>query len=809
MGKQKIYKIFNFLNLTIETVYLFAIFSIPLVFASDNFLAFYQQPKESILHFTGFLSIFLLTIKITLQLSFNIKLDYLESITKNKKVLFLFLAIFLFLFSNFLSSWLSIVPYVSFWGRESGMAGNTLISLISYLGIFLAIFFQGKENNQIKRILITIITSSTIVCIYGLLQHFFSDSIDWYTWMNKGRVYSTLGNPIYLGAYLIMTIPLSIVILNQLSDKLNYKIFLIISSLIIGIQLSVLGLTLSRGPWSGIFIGFISVVFYWILFSRKTNTSIFRFITILLSSFLIAILINYIPVKKEDLKPEDKLTERIGSISENLDLSINQKTGINVSGSGFSGRIEIWAGGIDLIKNWPSPNGLELKLQTIRPLIGYGPDTYIYLYPQTIRPQRDIIVSSDPHNILLRITVELGFLGLITFSSIILISLLIIFDLLKEKTLSSSFESMLIIAIFSGFISHMVEQMTGLAVTSDSLIFWVLISLLCVISINKNPKELNKEKSKSLIKINKSSYSYLLFNIPVLAILIFVYINEINSIKASRYLAKGSELISQGKASEGLQFIEDARILKPFSETYTVESFKLIRKSAISTSLGFNEEEKTKLLIHSYSRLMDFEKINPYSYNVEMFLARTSLDLFLRNPDFKIEVLNRYIYLTQLMPNYTDIFKVSANIFLSIGAFDKALEVTNKAIDLNNNTENPKPIPQAYWVKGEILKIKEKYDEALINLEKSNIYVEEYIKEFSNPGEHGNETVFDEITLNKKRAYQILANQTIGEILSFYDPSPDIKKFLNFEDNKKESNKRILDAKNKAIAFNLNELIKD
>ena len=42
------------------------------------------------------------------------------------------------------------------------------------------------------------------------------------------------------------------------------------------------------------------------------------------------------------------------------------------------------------------------------------------------------------------------------------------------------------------------------------------------------------------------------------------------------------------------------------------------------------------------------------------------------------------------MPNYTDIFKVSANIFLSIGAFDKALETTNKAIELNQNTENPK-----------------------------------------------------------------------------------------------------------------------
>ena len=807
MQKEKIYKIINFLNLSIETVYLFAIFSIPLVFAPDTLLTFYQQPKVSLLHFTGFLCIFLITIKISLQLTFNIKSDYLESITKNKKILFLFLTIFLFLISNFLSSWLSIVPYVSFWGRESGMAGNTLISLISFLGIFSAIFFQVRENSQIKRILLSIITSSTLICIYGLLQHFFSDSINWYTWMNKGRVYSTLGNPIYLGAYLIMTIPLSIVILNQLSNRLNYKIFLIISSLIIGTQLSVLGLTLSRGPWSGLITGFICVVMYWILFSRKTKTAFFRFITMIISSFLIALLINYIPVKEGEFEPEDKLTERIGSISENLDLSINQKSGINVSGSGFSGRIEMWSGAINLIKNWPSPNGLELNLQKIRPLIGYGPDTYIYLYPQTIRPQRDIIVSSDPHNILLRITVELGILGLITFSSIILISLLIIFDLLKEMKSSSSFESMLIIAIFSGLISHMVEQMTGLTVTSDSLIFWVLISLFCVILINKKSQRINKENFKSTKTINKFSYSYLLFNIPVLAILIFVFMNEINSVKASRYLAKGSELISQGNASEGLQFIEEARLLKPFSETYTVESFKLIRKSAMSASLGFDEEEKTKLYLHSYSRLMDFEKLNPYSYNVEMFLARTSLDLFLRNPDFKVEVLNRYIYLTQLMPNYTDIFKVSANIFLSIGAFDKALETTNKAIELNQNTENPKAIPQAYWVKGEILKIKKDYDQALIDLETSNILVDIFIQENSDETILGTETI-DQITLNKKRAYQILANQTIGEILSEYDPSPLTKACLGFENHKEESKKRTIDAKNIAIAFNMSELIK-
>ena len=807
MKNNKIPKIINSIDLALEIVYLLAIFSIPLVFASDSFLAFYQQPKESLLHFAGFTCILLITIKFSLEFTFNKRSDFIELISNNKKVFWLLITILLFLISNFISSWLSIVPYASFWGRESGMAGNTLVSLISYLGIFCSIIIIVRENTQIKRILIVVLSSSSLVCLYGLAQHFFPETITWYTWMNRGRVYSTLGNPIYLGAFLIMTIPLSIVILNQLSEKITPRLSILISSLFIGLQLSVLVFTLSRGPWSGLLAGVICVIGYWIIFSRKFPTSYIRFITIIFSGFIIAILINYIPGKTQEEQRTDKIIERMGSISENLELSLDNKTGINVSGSGFSGRIEMWQGGLELIKKWPSPNGLELNLKNLRPLIGYGPDTYIYLYPQTIRPQREIVISSHPHNLILQILIELGLLGFITFSSIIIITFLIILELLKETKSSYSFQSLLIISVFTGLLSHLVEQMTGLGVTSDSLLFWVLISLVFVLAINKKPEYSNRQKITSLNQPNRFSYLFLLFNIPIFIILIFVFTEEINSIKASRNLMRGLEMINKEKAAEGLKLIEKARILKPFSETYTIESFKIIRKSAIASGIGMDEEEKTKMHLHSYSRLMDYEKLNPYSYNVEMFLARTSLDLFLRNPDFKIEVLNRYIYLTQLMPNYTDVFKVSANILLSIGAFDKALETTNKAIHLNKTSENEKPIPQAYWVRGEIFKIKEEYDHALIDLEKSILQVEDYIKEFTDQGVYGG-VVFDEVTLNKKRAYQILATETIGEILSYHEPNSIVKSCLNISDTQKESKIRLLRARELADRFSMQNLLK-
>ena len=63
-------------------------------------------------------------------------------------------------------------------------------------------------------------------------------------------------------------------------------------------------------------------------------------------------------------------------------------------------------------------------------------------------------------------------------------------------------------------------------------------------------------------------------------------------------------------------------------------------------------------------------------------------------------------------------------------------------------------------------------------------YVEEYIKEFSNPGEHGNEPVFDEITLNKKNVTLKEAEEILK---TFTQKSQIASEGNNLKKNKKKS----------------------
>ena len=100
MKHPKIFRIINFIDFLMEGNYLIAIFLIPIAFAPDSLLAFYQQPKESLLHLTGFSSIFLITIKLSLDNAFNLRSSTIKLITSNKKVSWLLFAIFLFLISN-------------------------------------------------------------------------------------------------------------------------------------------------------------------------------------------------------------------------------------------------------------------------------------------------------------------------------------------------------------------------------------------------------------------------------------------------------------------------------------------------------------------------------------------------------------------------------------------------------------------------------------------------------------------------------------------------------------------------------------
>ncbi len=105
-----------------------------------------------------------------------------------------------------LATALSVVPRTSLWGSYQRLQGT--YSTLSYMVIFAMLLTNLRRREQLDRLLGAVILTSLPVALYGILQHYQLDPLPW-GGDTTFRVASTMGNPIFAAAYLIMVIPLS------------------------------------------------------------------------------------------------------------------------------------------------------------------------------------------------------------------------------------------------------------------------------------------------------------------------------------------------------------------------------------------------------------------------------------------------------------------------------------------------------------------------------------------------------------------------------------------------------------------------
>jgi tetratricopeptide (TPR) repeat protein len=101
----------------------------------------------------------------------------------------------------------SVVPLTSFWG--SYQRGQGTYTNLSYILLALMIVVTMRRREQLERLITIVILTGTAVAGYGVLQHFGLDPLPW-----RGdvisRVASTMGNSIFVAAYMIMVVPLAL-----------------------------------------------------------------------------------------------------------------------------------------------------------------------------------------------------------------------------------------------------------------------------------------------------------------------------------------------------------------------------------------------------------------------------------------------------------------------------------------------------------------------------------------------------------------------------------------------------------------------
>ncbi|MDP2649475.1 MAG: O-antigen ligase family protein [bacterium] len=149
--------------------------------------------------------------------------------------------IILFLLSQIISTIFSLDFHVSVWGYYSRFNGG-LLSILSYIFLYYAFvsnlnaFPKEKGADIVKRLLKISLFSGLIVALWGLPSHFgydptcllFRGTLDVSCWTEafqpKVRIFSTLGQPDWLAAYLAILIPIAIgFAINHKSQITNHK----------------------------------------------------------------------------------------------------------------------------------------------------------------------------------------------------------------------------------------------------------------------------------------------------------------------------------------------------------------------------------------------------------------------------------------------------------------------------------------------------------------------------------------------------------------------------------------------------------
>jgi putative inorganic carbon (hco3(-)) transporter len=212
----------------------------------------------------------------------------------------------LFLLSQIISTVLSLDFHTSLWGYYSRFNGG-LLSIFSYILLYYAFLSNFQKNLifMVRRSMLFSLISGLVVALWGLPSHFgydptcliFRGSFDVSCWtadfLPKVRIFSTLGQPDWLAAYLAILIPVSLTYTISKSSLgiSNWKFWTyLLLTLLFYIDLV---FTRARSGVIAIWISliFLALSFLWIYRKRMRGFLLLKntkfMFTILISSFII------------------------------------------------------------------------------------------------------------------------------------------------------------------------------------------------------------------------------------------------------------------------------------------------------------------------------------------------------------------------------------------------------------------------------------------------------------------------------------------------------------------------------------------
>ncbi len=450
--------------------------------------------------------------------------------------------ILIFLTTQILSTIFSIDRHTSlfgYYGRFNGGLLSTLAYLILFYG-FVSLFDKIYREKLLK----FSILSSFLVILWGLPGKFgydlscllYSGQLTNSCWTDQfrpaERMFSTLGQPNWLGAYLAINFFIGLYFFFKSKAEFKKQIIYFVY-----LALNFCGILFSRSRSALIATTIGLILFFILVVIQKEGKKILRdsikWWGGLFISLLIAVLLFKTGIGKIDsvltLQPAVKAPAQATSKPQEAQLSSEITESLDI-------RKIVWKGAIELGMKYP--------------FFGTGVETFAYSY-YFVRPVEHNLTSewdylyNKAHNEYLNYLATTGFLGLIAYLLLIGLVIYTFVHSILLPTRKQIEATLLTIALFSAYITILITNFFGFSTTTINLFFFILIPGTFLAKETIFTKDLSKPVS---------FYGFIASNL----ILLFLFVNLILYFVADTNYALGNNYARTGDYQQAASYLNRA-----------------------------------------------------------------------------------------------------------------------------------------------------------------------------------------------------------------------------------------------------------
>jgi len=413
----------------------------------------------------------------------------------------LLMAVLAFTGAQVLSCLLSLHRYTSLFGTLDRQQG--CYTMLCYVGFFFLLCSHlsgaGSDSGRAWRILAAAVLGSVWVCGVGLAEavHYLREQLKdlcGFVWghavQTRGepvsvlglgqvwRISSTLGNPTFLGAYLILLIPFTIPLFwrSRGSRTWGARFAGWGLGLLAAAQLVCLYLTGSRGPWLGLAA---ALVFFAVVMGLRLGA--WRLLAAACAvPVLVAALVVVMNTENPLRSPLSRVPylDRFGFVDEALRGEGQDRV-----------RPLVWKATLRMVTRPPSV-GLEPdKLRTFRPLVGWGQDMMPFAFQAVFPPQLEDygpgrrLHVDRAHNVFLDAAAATGLTGLLAYVGVLATSFTL--GLRRCWRAAERDEQLLLTFALAAIFGHLVEAQFGIVLTGAQTLFWLALAMVAVSSAHR------------------------------------------------------------------------------------------------------------------------------------------------------------------------------------------------------------------------------------------------------------------------------------------------------------------------------------